>query len=163
MRHNSNDQFFPGLKTMPMKKNIIRKLFAVMLMAFTFSLSECKKDNSTIPNVSVDLYVYLSIPSSINLNSQGGWIYVNGGVKGIIVYRRSNEEFAAYERACPYDPNESSALVEVDSSNILAVDRHCGSKFNLLDNTIINGPTTRSLKAYHADYDASGNTVHVYN
>ena len=146
-----------------MKKVLFRSILAVSMFALILFASECKKDSSTIPNVAVDFYVYLSQPSSIKLNSVGGWMYSNGGVKGIIVYRRSNDEFAAYERDCPYDPNETSAKIEVDASNIIALDKRCGSKFNLLDNTIVNGPTTRSLKMYHSDYDVSSATVHVYN
>ena len=146
-----------------MKTIILRILFPFVIVSFVFSISECKKDNSSIPNVAVDFYIYLSQPSSAPLNSPGNWIPSSGGVKGIIVYRRSVDEFAAYERDCPYDPNASNARIDVDSSNIIAVDRNCGSKFNLLDNTILNGPATRSLKTYHADYDASAATVHVYN
>lgn len=148
---------------MAIKYNRLKFLLPVLLPAFLFINSRCKKENDSIPNVSVDLYIYLSQPSSINLNSVGGWIYADGGVKGLIIYRRSNDEFAAYERACPYDPNEGNASIVVDSSNIIGVDRNCGSKFNLLDNSILNGPTTRSLKAYRADYDASGAVLHVYN
>lgn len=146
-----------------MKNILFRILYPVVIMVFIISISECKKDNSTIPNVSVDFYVYLSQPSASNLNVPGGWISTDGGVRGIIVYRKTIDEFAAYERTCPYDPNVSNARVEVDSSNVIAVDHACGSKFNLVDNTIVNGPSTRSLKTYRADYDVSAATVHVYN
>ena len=122
---------------MVIKNNMLKFLFPVLLAALLMN-SRCKKDNDSIPNVSVDLTIYLSQPSSVKLNAVGGWIYTDGGVRGIIVYRRSNDEFAAYERDCPFDPNAASARVEVDSSNIIAVDRNCGSKFNLLDNSIIN-------------------------
>ena len=90
-------------------------------------------------------------------------MYADAGVRGIIVYRRSQEEFAAYERDCPYDPNADNARVEVDSSNIIAIDRNCGSMFSLVDNSIVNGPTTRSLKTYHVDYDIGSALLHIYN
>jgi len=135
----------------------------VSLFTMIFLLNSCKKDNGNIPAVSVDFYVYLSQPSNFNLNAVGGWIYETAGVRGVIVYRRSNEEFAAYERACTYDPNVSNAKVDVDSSNIIAADKICGSKFVLSDGSVINGPATRSLKTYYADYDAASATVHVHN
>jgi len=129
-------------------KLFLKKAYAGFLLAILFvlavsSLDRCKKDSSTIPAVYVDFYVYLSQPDNIKLNAVGGWEYFTGGVKGVIVYRKSSNEFVAYERSCPYDPNASNARIEVDSSNIIAVDRNCGSKFNMLDNSILNGPATR--------------------
>ena len=139
-------------------------LSAGFLLALILSFSaSCKKESSNISYATVDFYVYLTQPSFINLNSVGGWVYVTGGVKGIIVFRKSNDEFAAYERACPYDPNTTNARLEVDSSNVIAVDRVCGSKFNLFDNSILNGPASKSMKTYYADYDPSSSTVHVHN
>ena len=146
-----------------LRKILIRYTIPILFVLMVSSLSRCKKDSSTIPNTFVDFYVYLTQPTFIKLNAVGGWVYVTGGVKGIIVYRRSSNEFAAYERSCPYDPNAANARIEVDSSNIICVDPNCGSKFNMLDNSILNGPSTRSMKTYYADYDPSGQTVHVHN
>src|SRR2546423_582031 len=112
-----------------MNNCILKYVAGSLLFILIFFLSDCKKDNSTIPSVTVDTYIYLTQPSNINLNSVGGWVYVEGGVKGIIVFRKSSNEFAAYERDCPYDPNVSAAKVDVDSSGVIGVDHNCGSKF----------------------------------
>lgn len=148
-----------------MRKKIIRYFLPILSIAFIFILNQCKKDNSTIPNYSIDFYIYLNQPTYSNLNSVGNWLYLtgSGGSKGIIVFRKSTSEFAAYERSCPYDPNASNARIEVDSSNIIGVDRNCGSKFGLMDNSILNGPATRAMKTYYADYDQSAQTVHVHS
>ncbi|MCX6290358.1 MAG: hypothetical protein NT126_01180 [Bacteroidetes bacterium] len=145
----------------------MRKIINFFLPFFVFVsgllLSACKKDNNTIANVYVDFYIYLTQPSFANLNAVGGWVYVTGGVKGILVFKKNSSEFAAYERNCPYDPNATNARIEVDSSNIIGVDKNCGSKFGLMDNAILNGPATRSMKTYSADYDPSAQTVHVHS
>jgi hypothetical protein len=140
-----------------------KHLIIILLSLIVFLLPDCKKDNSTIPNVSVDIYLYLTQPSNINLNSTGGWVYVSGGVKGIIVFRKSISEFAAYERDCPYDPNASAAIVSVDSSGAFGVDYNCGSKYSLFDNSILNGPATRGLKAYYTEYNSTNQTVYIHN
>jgi len=136
---------------------------ACLVVLLISSFDRCKKDSSTIPNVYVDFYVYLTQPANINLNAVGGWIYYTGGVKGVIVYRKGSNEFVAYERSCPYDPNAANARIEVDSSNIITIDRNCGSQFNMLDNSILHGPATRSMKTYYADYDPNAQTVHVHS
>ena len=159
MHHPSINYFY----TFSMNKGVLKYGVICVLSALVFSLSDCKKDNSTIPNVSVDIYIYLTQPSNVNLNSVGGWVYVSGGVKGIIVFRKSTTEFAAYERACPYDPDAGAAKIDVDSSGVIGVDNNCGSKFSLFDNSILNGPSTRGLKMYYAEYNSSNQTVYIHN
>lgn len=146
-----------------MSKKIPRFIFPFFFIFLILSFLQCKKDNSTIPNVYVDTYVYLSQPQYSNLNAVGNWTYIEGsGVKGIILYRKSTSEFVAYDRSCPYDPNAANARISVDASNIIGVDNNCGSQFSLFDNSIVKGPATRSMKFYYADFDGSL-TVHVHS
>ena len=146
-----------------MSKKISRFVFPSFFIFLTLSFLQCKKDNSTIPNVYVDTYVYLSQPQYSNLNSVGNWTYIEGyGVKGIILYRKSSSEFVAYDRSCPYDPNAANARISVDASNIIGVDNNCGSQFSLFDNSIVKGPANRQMRAYYADYDGSL-TVHIHS
>ena len=52
--------------------------------------ASCKKDNDgNVPITGVDILIYVNNPSYINLNAVGGWVYITGGVRGIIVYRKS--------------------------------------------------------------------------
>lgn len=143
------------------KRKANRSIVFVLLLAVFPFLNQCKKESSSIPNTYVDFYVYLTQTPS--LNSVGNWVYLTGGVRGIILFRKSQSEFAAYERCCPYDPNAANARIEVDASNIIGVDHNCGSKFGLSDNSILNGPSSRPMKTYYADYDASTQSVHVHS
>ena len=124
-------------------------------------LYSCDKRNDDIPNVRVDILLYTSQPSFANLNAIGGWTYLNGGVRGIIVYRRNQLEFTALERNCTFDPNVSCATVFVESNNIAAADTCCGSRFQLLAGNVLNGPATLGLIQYNTSFD--GNALHIYN
>ena len=137
-----------------------------MKAAFFFTVmsvccSQCKKSDDPINSVQVDVYLDPTLPSNNNLTVVGGWIYVNGGVKGIVVYRRSPDEYVAFERNCPYLPQNKCA-VKVETSNLIVSDACCGSQFQLTDGIVIKGPATRGLKQYAAVADKNG-VVHVYN
>jgi hypothetical protein len=137
--------------------------FIVFISCLLISFSCKKNDQSGVPDVSVDFNLYLSEPSNSALNSVGNWVYVSGhGIKGIIIYRQTLEIFTAYDRACPYDYNVSASHIDVDSVNTIFVDKNCGSKFNLLNGQVSEGPATNPMKQYAADYDGS-NIVHVHN
>lgn len=127
-------------------------------------LAGCRKENdSQVPNVPVNITIYLSLPEYSALNSVGNSILINGGYKGIVVYRKSIDAFAAYDRACPFDPTTSGAILVVDSSLVQVRDNKCGSRFSLFDGSITNGPATRPLRAYVAEYDAAGQILNIRN
>lgn len=136
------------------------KIIILLPIAFCV-INSCSKSDDTIPHAYVDVDIYLTDPSYVNLNAVGGWVYITGGVKGIIVYRKSNEEFLSFDRNCTYNPSDSKAIVFVDASNIMAVDTSCGSKFQLLDGTVVKTPASRPLKQYQTTY--SGSLVHIHN
>ena len=127
--------------------------------------SSCKKNNTDniIPYVPVNTTIYLNLPQYASLNSIGSYVLIDGGYRGIVVYRRSISEFVAYDRACPYDPTASDARLKIDSSGVTTVDANCGSKFNLYDGSVLHGPSTRPMKAYQSDYEQSSNSVTIYN
>jgi len=139
------------------------KIIAIpaFLLVFLFVMPQCKKDKDEIPNAYVNFSIDVNSPQYNGLNNIGAYIYFTGGVRGIIIYHESVDEFMAYERNCPYQPSNSCATVEVDNSAVIAVDSCCGSKFLLLDGSVINGPATRQLKQYSTSFD--GTTLHVFN
>jgi hypothetical protein len=138
-----------------------RLLLFIPCMLACFS---CKKnDTSGVPTVSVDFSVYLTEPSNSALNGVGNWVYINGyGIKGIIVYRQTQDQFMAYDRACPYDYNLAASHIDVDSVNLAFIDRHCGSTFNILNGQVSQGPATHQMKQYAADFDGTA-VVRVHN
>ncbi|PCJ28795.1 MAG: hypothetical protein COA97_00185 [Flavobacteriales bacterium] len=122
----------------------------------------CSKDEkSNIPLVVVDIIIYTNDPAFNVISVPGGWTYVNGGSRGIIIYRVSNDQFNAYDRHCTYDSNNSCALVSVDASNIIGLDDCCGSKFLLTDGSVTNGPANLPLKQYQTSFD--GQVLRIFN
>jgi len=133
-------------------------LFCVLFLFFT-----CKKKESGygIPYVRVNFFIYPSDPQFNNLNAVGGWTYVTGGSRGILIYRKSNEEFMAFERHCPYNPDNACGRIEVNTSNIIAVDSCCGSQFLMTDGSVIKGPSAIPLLTYQTTFN--GTELHVFN
>jgi Rieske Fe-S protein len=142
----------------------MKKTLSIFIMLVLFIGYSCKKDTeNNVPNTAVDIYIYTSSPSFFNLNTVGGWVYITGGVRGILVYRKSLTEFMAYDRNCTYHSSDPSpcATVSVDVTNILAVDSCCHSKFSIYDGSVTQTPAVLPLKQYHTTFD--GTTLHIYN
>jgi hypothetical protein len=134
-------------------------------MAFT----HCKKNKTVQDNIAyqtVNIKVYTDNPTSFNLQTVGGWIYVNGGINGIIVYRKtainSPTDFIALERTSTYLPDDPNAKVKVQSDNFTLKDSVSGSKWQIFDGGLISGPANQSLRQYSAVYDGI-NTLTIRN
>jgi len=136
---------------------MIRTLAVIILLLFL--IPGCGKDNRpVIPYVYVSLQLY---PNTLDFIPVGGYIYKNEGYRGLIIYRMLPEEFAVYERCCPYDPEKTGAMVSVDASSSTCTDPVCNSKFILYDGTPYEGPSPYSLLQYHWNYD--GEVLYIYN
>ena len=145
---------------------IQRRKIPILIASFlliTIIAAGCKKEKNeyAIPSVPVDVYVYPSLPQYSSLNAVGGWVYVSGGYKGIIVYRNGPETFSAFDRACTFDPNKPCEIVDVEANGLTAHDDCCGSRFQITDGTVVEGPAFRPLKPYSTFWD--GNSLRIYN
>lgn len=147
------------IHTRVMNKAFKYPLWYTALLLSTSFLS-CKKDKNEIPDVYVDIYLYTTDPAFSPLNSTSGYAYLNGGSKGILIFRKSQTEFMVYERHCPYQaPNGN--FVTVDASGLLAEDPACASKFLVTDGSPNQGPAVNSLKQYQSAFD--GTVLHIFN
>ena len=70
-----------------------------------------------------------------------------GGLKGIYVVRQNASTYLAFERNCPYKPNDACALVMLDRSRLFFRDTCCGSQFNL-QGQVTGGPSPYPLRQY---------------
>jgi nitrite reductase/ring-hydroxylating ferredoxin subunit len=146
-----------------MKKTILNNplFFIVAIIAISFYYS-CKKNrDGNIPLVSVNVNININDPVFIKLTTVGGWEYISGGSRGLLVYRKSQEEFMAYDRHCPYKPSDDCGQVAVDSSNIIAIDKCCNSEFVITDGSVLKGPAVVSLKQYQTSFN--GTVLRIYN
>jgi len=129
----------------------------------------CQKEAYTpLPFVEVNIQIFPNSTQYFNLNSIGGFEYLtaNSPSRGIIVYRINQEEFVAFERTCPHDPDAccteaGCARLVVEENSFMISDSCCGSLYLILDGSNISGPSQYPLKQYHTSYD--GTTLHIFD
>jgi len=134
-----------------------------VILLFLLFVAGCKKEDPQpqIPEVYVNFFINPNSTEYLELNAPGGWVYVTGGYRGILLYRLTMSEFLAFERTCPYDPEHSGARVEVEESGATCVCPVCSSKYILLDGSPFEGPSPYLMKQYRTTYD--GTLLYVYN
>ena len=84
---------------------------------------------------------------------------IDGGVRGIILYRESSTLYHAYERNCTYLPNEACATINVDISELFLIDPCCNSTFELITGYPTGGPAYFPLQKYRVLLDGSLLTI----
>lgn len=140
---------------------MLRRTSIGLLLLTFFSITSCQRQNNNIPLVIVDVYININNPSYFQLQAVGGWTYVTGGSKGLIVYRYSVDEFRVYDRHSTYLP-ENDCIVSVDTSDNLTIEDACsGSRWIITDGSVIQGPATFPLQGYQSSFD--GQIIHIYN
>jgi nitrite reductase/ring-hydroxylating ferredoxin subunit len=131
-------------------------IFLLILLGFT----TCNNPENKIPYVYVDIILNLDKPEFSELNAIGNYVYITGGLSGIVVYRDSRNVFFAYERACPYDPECGRVVVEDNGYRL--IDTCCGSKFSLtMDGAVVRGPAEMSLRKYTTYYYENSNELRI--
>lgn len=113
------------------------------------ALLSCSKDNSDrIPEVYVNYKITIQ---EFNIKNQNGLLLVNkqnnAGVAGLIIYRRADNAYVAYDRCSSVNPQQRCAVVP-DDPNLTATDPCSGAKFSLFDGSPAKAPAKRPLKEY---------------
>ena len=149
------------------KKAVV--VFAVIAMLWSTACNKGVGENPNIPQVNINLTVDPNSTLFLELNSVGGWIYLDevpGMVipppsRGVMVYRQDVDSFLAYERQPPNTPNqccndqlECTKLV-IGNNFPFVKDTCTGTLYNLLDGTIFEGPGQWQLIRYNAFYDGA--------
>jgi hypothetical protein len=140
---------------------MFRKISILLLVAFSLTFSFCKKKNKAVQdNIAyqvVNITLFPNDPLYFKLQSVGGWVYINGGVNGIIVYRKtltnSTNDFIAIERTSTALPDDSEAKVKVQSDNFTLKDTISGSTWRIIDGGLLTGPANQNLRQYNAVFD----------
>ena len=120
----------------------------------------CENEVYDFPQVDVNLNLYINNPEFFNIEAPGGWIYLNGGVAGILLYRKNLDEFIAYDRANTYNPVVDCGIT-ADLDNIILEDPCSDSQFLITDGSVIQGPASQALKRYNTNL--YGNNLSIYN
>lgn len=123
--------------------------------------SSCGKEQNFVPDYPVNFSAPLTDPRLLNLNSPNGAVSFNGyGVAGIIIYRRIDNSYAAYDRCSTVNPEQKNAVV-IDDPSLTATDPASGAKYLLNDGSPVKAPAKTSLKRYAVTI--AGNTLYVRN
>lgn len=95
------------------------------------------------------------------LNNVGGYEYLTGGHRGVVVVRLSWDQFAAYERTCPLDSTTAVVVSEDWGSSLLECPK-CKTCFiaNSDGMPMDGGATSCPLYQYSTSY--SGGVLWVY-
>ena len=149
---------------------MFRKISILFLAAIITVFCFCKKKNQTVQDniayQTVNITIYPNDPLYFKLQTVGGWVYINGGVNGIIVYRKtttnSPNDFVALERTSTALPDDPDARVKVQSDNFTLKDTISGSKWQIFDGGFISGSATQNLRLYNAVFDGN-NTLTIRN
>ena len=142
--------------------NFLRTSISALLLFTILCAGSCRKGTiSGIPYVPVNYQLTVSNPEFAPLIAVGGWLYIGGGSRGIIVYRFSPDEFRAYDRHCTFLVDDN-CRVAMENTDISAVDSECcDSKFLIIDGAPIDGPANIGLHQYNTSFD--GNMLQIFN
>lgn len=140
---------------------LVKSLPALLALALLLPVASCKKDNVTgVPPAFLDVTININLPEYADLQVPGGWVYMTGGSLGLIVYRKSVDEFIAMDRHCPVVPANLCRVI-VDESQIIARDTSCcEASFLLTDGSPIT-VSSFGLTTYHTSFN--GTTLRIYN
>lgn len=135
----------------------------ILFLFLLGSIISCKKNKiNPVPSIPFDITIYLNLPSYSALESVGSWVYVNGGSKGIVVYRKSVDEFVAFDRHSPANDGLCEFPLTTNPDNFLQLDDSCtNAAFSLYDGSIISGSDI-GLRQYQTFWDGS-NGLRIYN
>jgi hypothetical protein len=137
-------------------------LFFVTLTALF--VTGCNKNKiHPVPDIPFDMTIDINLPSYNALIGVGSYAYVNGGSRGIIVYRRNIDEFVAFDRHSPVDLDGTCPEpLYPDPDNFLMLIDSCGpAKFSLFDGSPVEG-SEFGLRQYQTIYNGT-NLLRIYN
>lgn len=139
------------------------KVRFILFFVVAFAFSACKKKAvNPVPFVPFDQTININLPSYNGLTGVGGWAYLNGGSKGIVIYRKSIDEFVAFDRHSPADGGNCDTPLEPNADNFLQLDDLCsGAKFSLYDGSPLDGGQF-GLRSYQTFWDGVEN-LRIYN
>jgi hypothetical protein len=140
------------------------KVRIILVLLVFFFVGACRKNkNNPVPNIATDITIDINLPSYIALTGVSGWAYVNGGSKGVIVFRRSNDDFIAFDRHSPADPGGTCKRpLTPDPDNFLILVDSCNNAtFSLYDGSPISN-SDFGLRQFQTSWNG-GSTLRIYN
>jgi hypothetical protein len=131
---------------------MIRHTLQIFALIFTLVFMSCRdRNNGRVPDVPVNISINIALPEFFDLTVPTGSVYLTGGSRGIIVYRKSETEFVAIERHSTYLPENECAVV-VNDDGLILEDPCSGSQWIITDGTLVEGPASMPLVLYDTNF-----------
>ncbi|MBQ7533034.1 MAG: hypothetical protein IJT45_04970 [Bacteroidales bacterium] len=144
-------------------KTIFKISNAILAILMVFFVISCNKKpvNQIDINVDIDFTIYPNTLEYQELNVVGGYMYLTSPLPsyGIIVYKKSYDEFMAYDRK-PLIDNESCPNNRLVVDLPFIVDECNDQRYNILDGSNLNEDGTH-LYWYQTEFD--GTALRIYN
>ena len=142
----------------------MKLFFTISLILLSMLSCVDTPHNPNIPNVYINFEIYPNSTMYYQLNTVSGYLEVTAPwpSRGIIIYRYSMDEFKAYERQSPNEPDYCCELSILIVDFPFVVDTCLNVKYSILDGSIITpGYNGYPLIEYRTQYD--GHTLRVFN
>lgn len=149
-----------------MKKTFSSVIFSIILIFSNLSLNSCGRSNDTVscfPNAPINVILPLNSMPLQNSNLQNQqWTYIDmdgAGTRGLIIVK-TNNGYSAYDRNAPHICPSDNTTLNVDFPKVIC------PKDNAKWMIITGEPLEVSslpLKRYLCNYDASTNTITIFN
>ena len=147
-----------------------RTITTFFILGLAVLLHSCEEthENPNYPNAIIDITLYPNTIHEQELNTVGGYKYYTSDPqstsRGIIVYRLYQDEFRAYDRLPPNNPNCHDAngnLTRLVVDFPFVLDNCNDIKYNIINGDIFEGDGVYPLIQYHTSFN--GYELHIYN
>ncbi|PTB96800.1 hypothetical protein C9994_05660 [Marivirga lumbricoides] len=146
--------------------SINRSILAVVILSF-FCFAACKEENSEafideLPlTPPFEVFLNLSLISNQTLQTENHLYLDDVGLKGVVVIKRGESDYAAFERNCPHEPERDCAIVSHVNLGPTGsyLECGCGESFYNDKGFPTSGPSPRKLREYRTQL--SGNNLIV--
>ncbi len=128
-------------------------LFSQLSQCLVMALFICscapnvQNQDDVIPYKIVNIQLDLLDIRYPGIRNDNGTALIDGGVKGIIVYRENAQNYRAFERNSPYQSSKPCAVLTIDPSGFYIKDTCSKSTFDFTGQPVA-GPARKPLLQY---------------
>lgn len=137
----------------------LKSSFTIPIFLLWIVLISCDVEESPdqLPFVYVNIEINVNDLRYLDLHSKG-YIYLQGGLRGILLVKKTPNEYLAFERNCTFEYEKECSVVEMHESGFYMLDPCCESTFDLEGNPA-GGPAQFNLRTYYTYL--TGNTLSI--
>ena len=146
--------------------SVLKAFFILLVFSLLSLVISCESRADTVscfPSQIINVRLYTSLPAYRNLNTMGGWIYINeqqSGTRGLIVVN-TGTGFKVYDRNAPHLCPDTNTTLKVDENSIKIICPKDGAEWILQDGTPIKG-SGLSPKFYEYSYNTATGIISIY-